>query len=295
MNKSLQYLLATFGVLLLLFFINQSQQNKYQISSESIFSVNEENIFQISLHDSNGDSLVLVKTDTSWTMPQADTLKMRDRQIDQFFEKVVNGTYDMVMSKNPEKWEKFGVTDSLGKTVNLFDENGTLLSSVIFSNKGQDYSHNFYRVVSENEVYNLTIPRGTLTPEERKVINDHIVVTIKMLEELPYPKHLQNVPEFAGGHHETLDGTGYPKGLTKDEMSVQARIMAIADIFEALTARDRPYKKGKTLSQAMRILGFMKNDAHIDADLFEIFVKEKIYMKYAEGFLDPEQIDEVKI
>ena len=149
--------------------------------------------------------------------------------------------------------------------------------------------------LSENEIYNLTIPRGTLTAEERKVINDHIVVTIKMLEELPYPKHLQNVPEFAGGHHETLDGTGYPKGLIKDEMSVQARIMAIADIFEALTARDRPYKKGKTLSQAMRILGFMKNDAHIDADLFEIFVKEKIYMKYAEGFLDPEQIDEVKM
>ena len=156
MNKSLQYLLATFGVLLLLFFINQSQQNKYQISSESIFSVNEENIFQISLHDSNGDSLVIVKTDTSWTMPQADTLKMRDRQIDQFFEKVVNGAYDMVMSKNPEKWEKFGVTDSLGKTVNLFDESGTLLSSVIFSNKGQDYSHNFYRINSENEVYRTT-------------------------------------------------------------------------------------------------------------------------------------------
>ena len=156
MNKSLQYLLVTFGVLLLLFFINQSQQDKYQISSESIFSVNEENIFQISLHDSNGDSLVIVKTDTSWTMPQVDTLEMRDRQIDQFFEKVVNGTYDMVMSKNPEKWEKFGVTDSLGKTVNLFDENGMLLSSVIFSNKGQDYSHNFYRIDSENEVYRTT-------------------------------------------------------------------------------------------------------------------------------------------
>ena len=138
MNKSLQYLLATFGVLLLLFFINQSQQKKYQISSESIFSVNEESIFQISLYDSNGDSLVLVRTDTSWAMPQADTLEMRDRQLDQFFEKVVKGTYDMIMSKNPEKWEKFGVTDSLGKIVKLFDENGTLLSSVIFSNKGQD-------------------------------------------------------------------------------------------------------------------------------------------------------------
>ena len=149
--------------------------------------------------------------------------------------------------------------------------------------------------LSENEIYNLTIPRGTLTPEERKVINDHIVVTINMLEELPYPKHLQNVPEFAGGHHEKLDGTGYPMGLMKDEMTVQARIMAIADIFEALTAKDRPYKKGKTLSQAMRILGFMKNDAHIDVDLFDIFVKEKIYLQYAEEFLDPEQIDEVQI
>ena len=149
--------------------------------------------------------------------------------------------------------------------------------------------------LSEDEVYNLTIPRGTLTPEERQVINDHIVITINMLDELPYPKHLKNIPEFAGGHHEKLDGTGYPKGLTKDEMSVQARIMAIADIFEALTARDRPYKKGKTLSQAMRILGFMKDDAHIDVDLFDIFVKQKIYMKYAKGFLEPEQIDEVSI
>ena len=138
--------------------------------------------------------------------------------------------------------------------------------------------------LSDDEIYNLTIPRGTLTPEERQVINDHIVVTINMLDELPYPKHLRNIPEFAGGHHEKLDGTGYPKGLTKNEMSVQARIMAIADIFEALTARDRPYKKGKTLSQAMRILGFMKDDAHIDVDLFDIFVKKKIYMKYAKGF-----------
>ena len=149
--------------------------------------------------------------------------------------------------------------------------------------------------LSDDEIYNLTIPRGTLTPEERQVINDHIVVTINMLDELPYPKHLRNIPEFAGGHHEKLDGTGYPKGLTKNEMSVQARIMAIGDIFEALTARDRRYKKGKTLSQAMRILGFMKDDAHIDVDLFDIFVKKKIYMKYAKGFLEPEQIDEVSL
>jgi hypothetical protein len=150
-------------------------------------------------------------------------------------------------------------------------------------------------LLDDEEVHNLHIERGTLTHKERKIINNHIVQTIKMLNQLPYPKHLRNVPEYAGGHHEKLDGTGYPQGLTKNEMSIQARIMAIADIFEALTARDRPYKKGKTLSQAMRILGFMKNDAHIDPDLFEVFVREKIYLKYARENLDKSQIDEVVI
>lgn len=159
------------------------------------------------------------------------------------------------------------------------------------------YGHNgsAQPFLSENEVLNLNISRGTLTNEEREVINDHIVQTISMLEQLPYPKHLMNVPEYAGGHHEKMDGTGYPNGLTGEQMSVQARIMAIADIFEALTARDRPYKKGKTLSEAMRILGFMKKDNHIDNDLFEVFINEKIYMQYAEKFLDPKQIDEVKL
>ncbi|MFQ6614051.1 MAG: HD-GYP domain-containing protein [Fidelibacterota bacterium] len=145
--------------------------------------------------------------------------------------------------------------------------------------------------LDDNEISNLLIARGTLTHNERKVINNHITQTIKMLRKLPYPKHLANIPEFAGGHHEKMDGTGYPMGLTAKEMSIQARIMAIADIFEALTARDRPYKKGKTLSEAMRILGFMKNDAHIDPDLFNIFVKEKIHLEYAGEYLDPAQVD----
>jgi len=152
MNKSLQYLLVVFIVLLLLFFINQNQQNKYKISSELIFQVNEDKIHQILIEDS-GDSLVLIKSDTSWYMPQADTLEIKDRQINQFFEKVINGSYDMIMSNNPNKWIKFGVTDSTGKRVTLFSEENELLSSVIFSNKGQDYSHNFYRTIGANEVY----------------------------------------------------------------------------------------------------------------------------------------------
>jgi HD-GYP domain-containing protein (c-di-GMP phosphodiesterase class II) len=142
-------------------------------------------------------------------------------------------------------------------------------------------------------VYNLNIAKGTLTAEEREIINNHIVVTIKMLESLPYPKHLKNVPEYAGGHHERMDGNGYPRGLTRDQMSLQARIMGIADIFEALTAKDRPYKPGKTLTQSLFILGKMKEDNHVDPDLFDVFVNKKVYQRYAEKFLDPDQIDDV--
>lgn len=148
-------------------------------------------------------------------------------------------------------------------------------------------------ILTDEELKNLNIPKGTLLPEEREIINDHIVITIEMLEQLPYPKHLKNVPEFAGGHHEKMDGTGYPKGLKANQMSTQAKMMAIADIYEALTAADRPYKDGKKLSTAMRIMGFMKNDYHIDEDLFEIFVKSGVYKKYAEDYVAKTQIDDV--
>ena len=147
--------------------------------------------------------------------------------------------------------------------------------------------------LSREEVKNLNITKGTLLAKEREIINDHIVITIEMLEQLPYPKQLKNVPEFAGGHHEKLDGTGYPKGLKGNEMSTQAKIMAIADIYEALTAADRPYKDGKKLSQAMRIMGYMKNDYHIDEELFEIFVKSGVYKKYADKYIADTQIDKV--
>ena len=150
-------------------------------------------------------------------------------------------------------------------------------------------------LLNDDEVMNLSIQRGTLNDGEREVINNHIVATIKMLESLPFPRNLQNVPEYAGGHHEKMDGSGYPKGLKRDDMSIQARIMAVADIFEALTASDRPYKKGKKLSECLRIMGFMKKDHHIDPDIFDIFIRDKVYLDYAEEFLDPEQIDVVDI
>ncbi|HEY1723596.1 MAG TPA: HD domain-containing phosphohydrolase [Magnetospirillaceae bacterium] len=145
------------------------------------------------------------------------------------------------------------------------------------------------------EVYNLGIGRGTLTNEDRYHINDHIVQTIIMLEALPFPKNLKRVPEWAGGHHEKMDGTGYPKGLTRQQMSLPARMMAIADIFEALTARDRPYKKAKKLSEAVKIMSFMKKDQHVDPELFDLFLTSGVYKEYADKFLTPDQIDDVDI
>ncbi|HHQ4542581.1 TPA: HD domain-containing phosphohydrolase [Aeromonas veronii] len=148
---------------------------------------------------------------------------------------------------------------------------------------------------NRGELYNLAIRRGTLTDEERYKINEHMIQTIIMLEKLPFPANLKQVPEIAGGHHEKMDGTGYPKRLKRDEMSIPARMMAIADIFEALTAGDRPYKKAKSLSEAIRIMGFMQHDHHIDPELFALFLRSGVYLRYAKRYMSPELIDEVDI
>lgn len=146
-------------------------------------------------------------------------------------------------------------------------------------------------LLDEDEVYNLCIERGTLTHEEREIINDHMRVTIDILESLPFPRKLQQVPEYAGGHHERMDGTGFPKGLTRDEMSIPARMMAIADIFEALTAKDRPYKQPMVISQALSIMQKMRDTQHIDPDLYALFLRHRVWEKYAQQVLAPEQLD----
>lgn len=148
---------------------------------------------------------------------------------------------------------------------------------------------------NRGEIYNLCIRRGTLSAEERYKINDHIVQTIIMLDKLPYPKHLKAVPDIAGGHHEKMDGTGYPRQLRRDDMSLTARMMAIADIFEALTASDRPYKKAKTVGEALKIMSLMQQEQHIDPDLFRLFLTAGVYKQYAERFLPPGQLDGVDI
>ena len=164
---------------------------------------------------------------------------------------------------------------------------------------GQIASHYRWRNVdgeevpflSANELENLTIRAGTLTRDERAIINYHIIATNKMLEQLPWPRHLANVPEYAGGHHERMDGKGYPKGLRREEMSWQARIMGISDIFEALTANDRPYKNGMKLTQALAVLEGFKNNGHIDPDLHDIFVNSGVFRQYAMAFLGIRQVD----
>ena len=163
------------------------------------------------------------------------------------------------------------------------------LSENIYENSVGESVH----LLNDNEVENLQISRGTLNRQEREIINNHVTMTIKMLESLPYPKHLKNVPEFAGCHHEKMDGTGYPNKLKGNQMSIPARMIAIADIFEALTAGDRPYKNGMSLSRALKILGRMKLENHIDPDLFDVFIDKKIYLIYAKEHLNEDQIDEI--
>lgn len=148
-------------------------------------------------------------------------------------------------------------------------------------------------LIKEDEHTNLNIERGTLNDEERMIMQDHAAMSIYMLNMLPFPKELQNVAEYAGGHHERMDGKGYPNHLKRDDLSIPARIMGIADIFEALSASDRPYKDAKKLSESLRILGFMKEDGHIDPDLFDLFIREKVYLKYADEYLETAQIDTI--
>lgn len=158
-----------------------------------------------------------------------------------------------------------------------------------------DLKGQYHALLNEDEVMNLSIRRGTLNQAERTIMEGHMVHTLAMLEQLPFPRHLQRVPEYAGGHHERMNGKGYPRGLTREQMSIPARIMGIADVFEALTAHERPYKKPMPLSQALTIMGRMVEDHHLDPDIFTLFVYKSVYLDYAKKHLRPEQIDTVDI
>ena len=240
-------------------------------------------------------------TDRIETVKTKFELLRRDAEINFLNKKIgmngsVNGKMEEIETEYKKRLDQINEDEAFIEKCNVGGEfmEKELQQRVINISK-YDYSFKGEKMpfLSEDEVRNLNIAKGTLLPEEREIINDHIVITIEMLDQLPYPKNLRNVPEFAGGHHEKLDGTGYPKGLKDENMSVQAKMMAIADIYEALTAADRPYKDGKKLSMAMRIMGFMKKDYHIDKELFEIFVKEGVYKKYAKDHVKKNQIDEV--
>ena len=235
--------------------------------------------------------------DTRFEVLKRDAeISMLKKQIELMGKGMANGKIKSLVSEFDDKITQFNSDQTFIQKTNrggefMEEEDQRRVSNI--GNYKWKLEGEEINLFDEKDVRNLQIPKGTLLPEEREIINDHIVITIDMLEKLPYPKKLRNVPEFAGGHHEKLDGTGYPKGLKDEEMSVQAKMMAIADIYEALTAADRPYKDGKKLSQAMRIMGFMKNDYEIDQDLFEIFVKEGVYKKYAKKYLGDDQLDKV--
>jgi len=145
------------------------------------------------------------------------------------------------------------------------------------------------------EIYNLSVRRGTLTSEDRFMINNHIVQTLIMLKEMPWPSHLKRVPDIAANHHEKMDGTGYPRRLGADDLHLTDRIMALSDVFEALTAADRPYRPTKTLSETLRIMAVMSRDRHLDSDLYLYFLHSRVWLDYGRTYLHPGQIDEVDV
>jgi len=191
------------------------------------------------------------------------------------------------MLKNLENF----IEESNKGAENLTEENKQKIRDSAKQFTYTDLLGNQTQLLSDEDIENLIVERGTLTYKEREVIKNHVKITASMLESLPYPKALRRVPLIAGSHHEKMDGKGYPKGLKGDQIILQARILSIADIFEALTAADRPYKPAKTLSETLNIMKEMKQNKHIDPDLFDLFVKQKIYLEYAKQYLRPEQID----
>ena len=210
------------------------------------------------------------------------------------------------LTANPD--DKLGLEDYYHSEIHKLDDD---LQFVRISNKGGEFMSEDSKerirqialyswadsqgdeqpMLNQDEVENLCIERGTISHEERQIINNHMVVTIDMLEGLPFPKQLKRVPEYAGGHHEKMNGSGFPKGLTKDQMSIPARMMAIADIFEALTAKDRPYKDPMKISLSLNILRRMVDDEHIDGDLYTLFLTSRVWETYAQRVLSPEQLD----
>lgn len=152
----------------------------------------------------------------------------------------------------------------------------------------------FY-IITQDEAKLLMVSKGTLTQEEKMIINDHAMVSIDILNKLPFPSQYSDIPSISGAHHEKINGKGYPLGLKGDEISFEARILALADIFEALTASDRPYKKANKLSVAMQILFNMAKDDDIDRGLVKFFYESGLYMEFAKKFLKRENIDKVTI
>jgi HD-GYP domain-containing protein (c-di-GMP phosphodiesterase class II) len=180
------------------------------------------------------------------------------------------------------------------KACNYPDEymsNEKIQHIIEIANKTYSITDKQYPYLTEDEVKNLCIRKGTLTDKERKVVEKHVLITYKMLEQLPFPKKQSKVLEYASGHHERMDGSGYHQGLSEKELPLQTRILAFADIFEALTAKDRPYRKPMKLSQAVRTMDLMKKDKHVDPYIYDLFINNGLYYDYARKFMNPEQID----
>lgn len=209
--------------------------------------------------------------------------KSSHEELDSEFKKKLDllDSYFMLI-QNSNRGAEFTTDEQIALIQNIASQNWEI--------DGKDYF-----IINEDEAYNLSVQKGTLTSQERDIINEHANISVDILNKLPFPKKYKEIPQISGNHHEKINGKGYPMGLKGDEISFEARILAVADIFEALTASDRPYKKGNPLSSAMKILYFMAKDDELDRDIVKFFYTSGLYLKYAKKLLPLESIDEVTV
>ena len=185
---------------------------------------------------------------------------------------------------------EFNTISSINSSKQVLDQNLIDQLKKIHA-KSDTISGKHLLYLTGNEFENLGILNGTLTSDERDIINSHASLTERTLNKLPWPKKLVNIPSIAGAHHEKLDGSGYPLRLTKENINIQARILAIADIFEALSAQDRSYKNPMKLSQIVMILEQMGEKGLLDKDIIKLFFNSKMHLEYAKKYLAPSQIN----
>jgi HD-GYP domain-containing protein (c-di-GMP phosphodiesterase class II) len=214
---------------------------------------------------------------------QAESLESRLKYVlesgrDEYLKKL--GEFDGTLDQQIKEVDSFFATILRSDEPTVLPEGNFDLLVNIAAHHYLDYEGDDHPLITEDEVRLLSIRKGSLDDSEREQIESHVVHTYKFLEQIPWTKEIKSIPAIARGHHEKLNGRGYPYKLSAPEIPIQTRMMTISDIFDALSASDRPYKRAVNLDRALEILGFAVKDGEVDGALFNLFRDAKVFEKW---------------